>query len=214
MKSRSRQIARELMVGVVGLAMALSLGCRKSKGAKGEEQREELNRQQERELRAQQTSAANRRQYEQAKELIGQRRYDEAWKEFEDVAARDETIKFEFDVYKSETLPEQLFQVADTLASIKYEQFSEAYRALAFVRDHIEKKRAKAERKIAELKHLKRGHDLYKGALARINAYQRAEGIRMLEEVRDNYSDTPYGDMAILRLHELEGSQSRSARPG
>jgi hypothetical protein len=203
MKGTSRQVARGLAIGVVGLAMVFALGCRKSKSARDEARREELNKQRENELRAQEASSANRQQYEHAKQLIAQRRYDEAWKEFEDVAARDENIKFDFDLYKGEALPEQIFRTADKLSSVENERFSEAYRALTFVRDHIDKKRAKAERKIRELQHRKSGHDLYKRALVKAKTYQRAEALRMLEEVRDNFGDTPYGDMAIQRLREL-----------
>lgn len=204
MKSTSRHVVRALAIGVVGLAMVFALGCRKSKSARDEESREELNRQREAELRAQEASAANRQQYEHAKELIAQRRYDEAWKEFEDVADRDENIKFDFDLYKSENLPEQIFRTADDLASVENERFLEAYRALTFVRDHMDKKRAKADRKIRELQHRKQGHDLYKRALRKANTYQQPDAIRMLKEVRDNYGDTPYGDMAIQKLRQLD----------
>ena len=184
MKSTSRQVASGLAIGVVGLAMLFALGCRKSKSARDEESREELNKQREAELRLQEASAANKQQYEHAKELVAQRKYDEAWKEFEEVAGRDENIEFDFDLYKSENLPEQIFRTADNLASVENERFVEA--------------------KIKELQHRKQGHDLYKRALRKARTYQQPEAIRMLKEVRDNYGDTPYGDLAIQKLRQID----------
>ncbi len=204
MKSGWAHGARLVAIGAIGVAMVFALGCRKSKTKHEEERREELNRLRARELKRQEAVVSSRQQYEHAKELLAERKYDEAWEEFEDAAGHDEAIDFEFDVYKSEKLPEELFRVADDLQSIENERFNEAYRTLLFVRDHMEKKRAKAQDKINELIHRRDGHNLYKGALKRIDAYQRAEGIRMLEEVRDNYHDTPYGDKAIQKLRKLQ----------
>jgi hypothetical protein len=201
--------ARMLVVAAVSIAVVFGLGCRKSKTQRGEEQREEVEQLQERKFTRQETEAADRQQYDHAKALIAQRKYDEAWKELEEVAARNDKLAFEFDLYKNEQLPAQLFRVAEDLSSVEKEQFSEAYRALAFVRDHIEKKRPAAEKRISALRHLKQGHDLYKGALQRIDAYQHADAIRMLEEVCNNYKDTPYYDKAVILLKQLKPPEQR-----
>jgi len=41
-------------------------------------------------------------------------------------------------------------------------------------------------------------------ALQLIEQYKRAEGIRLFEEVRDNYKGTPYYDLAVTKLVELQ----------
>jgi len=195
---------RVIAIGALGVVMALTFGCRKSSSQQKEEKREELNVLEESELKRQEAVASNRRRYEEAKQLIAQRKYDEAWAEFEAVAKADPEIAFEFEMYKSENLPESLFRVADDLSSLKKRQFQEAYRTLAFVRDHIEKKRATAEKKIVYLKRLKAADDRYVTALRLIEAYERVKGMKYLDEVRDDYKDTPYYDLAVKKLHELE----------
>ncbi len=216
MRSAWIRTGHGLVVGVLGVVLLFAFGCRKSKTRQEEEAHEAENRLQESEMRRQAGEAGNRQQYEGAKQLIGQRKYDEAWKQFEDVSNRDAKIGFEFELYRSETLPSQLFRVADELAKIKSYQFEaasrkrvnynfhEAMRTLVFVRDHIEKKRGEAEKKIKYLRKLKAGDDKYWMALQLIEQYKRAEGIRMLEEVRDNYKGTPYYDHAVRKLVELQ----------
>jgi hypothetical protein len=204
MKMRWIDAVPIVVVAAVSAAVLFGAGCRKSKTQQAEEQHEKTEQLQERKFNYEDTEAADRQQYDGAKALIAQRRYDEAWQQFEEVAARNKKLAFEFDLYRKEQLPSQLFRLADDLSSVEKEQFSEAYRALAFVRDHIDKKRPAAEQKISALRHLKQGHDLYKGALRRIDAYQHAEAVRMLEEVRDNYKDTPYCDKAITLLKQLK----------
>lgn len=216
MRSAWIRTGHGLAIGAVSVALVLGFGCRKSKTRQEEEEREAQNRLQEGKMKEQDTESGNRQQYERAKQLIGQRKYDEAWKEFEDLKKRDDKIGFEFDIYKSETLPSQLFRVADGLAKIKsyqfqpaqrrrvQENFNEALLTLAFVRDHIEKKRGEAAKKIKYLRKLKAGDDKYWMGLQLIEQYKRAEGIRMLEEVRDNYKGTPYYDLAVTKLVELQ----------
>lgn len=216
MRSAWIRTGHGLAIGAVSVALVLGSGCRKSKTRQEEEEREAQNRLQEGKMEEQEAESGNRQQYERAKQLMGQRKYDEAWKQFEDVSNRDPKIGFEFDIYKSETLPSQLFRVADELAKIKPYQFKPAYRkrvnynfneamlTLAFVRDHIEKKRGQAEKKIKYLRKLKAGDDKYWMALQLIEQYKRAEGIRLFEEVRDNYKGTPYYDFAVRKLVELQ----------
>jgi hypothetical protein len=220
--SRNRlRISRGIVIGGLAVALAFAPGCRKSKTAREEEERKQRNLLEESKVKEQETVASNRQQYDRAKELIAQRKYDEAWAQFQDVIARDPKIKFEFEMYASENLPEQLFRVADDLAKITRgqfeagnrarvkERFQEANRTLVFVRDHIEKKRARAEEKIKYLEHLWGADQRLAKALWYLDVgHEYAEGVRLLEEVRDNYKDTPYYDLAIKKLIEVKPPQN------
>jgi hypothetical protein len=215
------RISRGLAIGGLAVVLALAPGCRKSKTARTEEEREQRNLLDESKVKEQETVASNRQQYDRGKELIAERKYDEAWAQFQDVIARDERIKFEFEMYSSENLPEQLFRVADDLAKIQRgqfdpanrarvrERFQEANRTLVFVRDHIEKKRPRAEEKIKSLEHLWGADQRLAKALWCLDAgHEYAEGVRLLEEVRDNFKDTPYYDLAIKKLIEVKPPQN------
>jgi len=221
LKGHCSTFLRGAVLGAVVLAVACTLGCRKSRTEQERERHEDLDALQESEIRRQEAVAANRREYEEGKLLIAERRYDEAWAKFEKAAAADENIALEFTIYKAESLPSRLFRLADELSKIKSYQFNaasrrrvqqnfnEAYRTLVFVRDHIEKKRATAEKKIDYLKRLKAADDRYYAGLNLIENYERVRGIALIEEVRDNYKDTPYYDLAIAKLVELDTTDDR-----
>jgi len=83
---------------------------------------------------------------------------------------------------------------------------------LVFVRDHIEKKRATAEKKIDYLKRLKAADDRYFTGLMLIKNFERVRGVALIEEVRDNYQDTPYYDLAVTKLVELDTTDDRPTR--
>jgi len=197
-------------VGVLGVTIMLSPGCRKSKAQLDEERRQERQGLSERRAAREQVEASVQRQYDEARELAEQGDYEsleEAWKKLDELAAEDEQIAFQFDLYKSEKLPSQVFKKVNELSSVDQERFNEANRLLRFVAENMDKKREEANRRISRIRHLEDASKTYRNAEALAGVHrtnQRAMAIEGFKKVRDQYPDTPYADMAIVQLTNLE----------
>jgi hypothetical protein len=72
------------------------------------------------------------------------------------------------------------------------------------VAENMEKKREEAARRINTVHHLENASKAFRQAEGLVRANRHAIAIEQLKAVRDTYADTPYGDMAIVYLRQLE----------
>jgi hypothetical protein len=200
-------VARGAGVGLLGVAVALAPGCRKSKAQLEQERLEQQRALTERKAAQEQAESTIQREYDAARRLAEKgdsESLETGYKKLEELAAQDEQIAFQFDLYKSEKLPAAVFKKVDELSSVDQERFNEANRLLQFVAENMAKKREEATRRINKIHHLESASRTYRQAEALLKGNQRPAAIEQFKLVRDQYADTPYGDMAIVNLANLE----------
>jgi outer membrane protein assembly factor BamD (BamD/ComL family) len=213
MKSTAMRGAAVAAVCLLGLALGLTLGCRKSKAKDEQEQKEQKVELKHKSDTGEAKQRASDREYQQIKDMVKRGNYQEAWDKLDTLAATDEQIKWQSDIYKKGAFTDELLKQADALSDIQQEQYQQAYERLMWVQTHIESRREEAAKKAAVVAHRAQACDLYKRALAKIQGYRGGEAVTLLERVRDQYGDTDYAPLAQQRLREIQGPPPHSTDP-
>jgi outer membrane protein assembly factor BamD (BamD/ComL family) len=213
MKSTAMRGAAVAAVCLLGLALGLTLGCRKSKAKEEHEQKEQKVELKQKSDTGEAKQRASDREYRQIKDMVRRGNYQEAWDKLDTLAATDEQIKWQSDIYKKGAFTDELLKQADALSDIQQEQYQQAYERLMWVQTHIESRREEAAKKAAVVAHRAQACDLYKRALLKIQGYRGGEAVTLLERVRDQYGDTDYAPLAQQRLREIQGPPPDSADP-